>query len=126
MEEHVQNTTRFSRIIQTIKNALWVKRLCQTCKLVKTRNTDANGVPICDDCCNNLLLKEAKRKNPDILKCPQCTSEMELGIIIDAKNTVFYRCTQEGCYSMVLDQRTLRSITILELDFYPEYLKLPG
>lgn len=125
MEEHVQKTTRFGRIIQNIKNALWFKRLCQTCKLVKTGNADDNDIPICDDCYNKLLLLEAKTKYPDTLKCPKCSTEMELGIITDAKNTVFYKCTQKGCYTMVLDQRTLRGITILHLDCYPEHLGPP-
>ncbi|MEI6118369.1 MAG: hypothetical protein WCP92_03890 [bacterium] len=125
MEEYLQKTTRFGRIIQNIKNVLWFKRLCQECKTMKTGNADENGNPICDDCYHKLLLLEAKTQNPDILKCPKCSTEMELGIIIDAKNTVFHQCTKEGCHTMVLDQRTLRGITILHLDCYPEHLGPP-
>jgi hypothetical protein len=118
-----KSKTRFSRLFQGF--SFWTKRLCNECKQVKTWDADANDVPICEECSNKMDLREAKNKHPDSLSCPKCNTPMELGIITDAKNTVFHKCTKEDCHTMVIDQRKLKGITILKMDFYPVHLSPP-
>lgn len=117
--------TKLGRFLQGLKNELWFKRLCQDCKTVKTSDTDDHDKPLCEKCANERALYKAMLQSPAVMKCPKCHEHMQLGIITDAKNAVFHKCTTEGCHTMVLDQRTLKGITILQLDWYPETLAPP-
>ena len=93
------------------------KKPCYWCgKIIRER--DKNGVPRCDNCRNEQLLEEAKKKSRE-KKCPAHGNTMQTGIIVDVEDVIVYTCPNPECDLIVLHKKDLQKITLMELEFYP-------